>query len=92
MFDDHAMTGRESAATPDTPAPSTRPRRAKPALPEGEARRTFRVPEVAAMTGLSAKRVRVEINLGRLAATKLGPRTTLISAAELDRWLAARTA
>jgi hypothetical protein len=48
---------------------------------------SYRLEEVAAMTGLPVKRLRTEAALGNLKITKLGPRTSLVLAADLEAFL-----
>ncbi len=50
-------------------------------------RMAFRVPEAAALIGVSAAYVRLELARGNLKATRLGRRIALMRA-ELERYLA----
>lgn len=56
--------------------------------PAPERRLSYRLAEVEALTGLGRKRLRSEAALGNLTLTKVGPRTTLVMAADLDAFLA----
>ncbi len=48
----------------------------------------YRLHEVSRMTGLSVRSLRVQIALGRLVATRPAPKTTIILAEDLERFLA----
>jgi excisionase family DNA binding protein len=53
-----------------------------------DGRRAYLPVEVARLTGLSIKAVRDLIRRKKLRACKVGPRTRVVSAVELDRFLA----
>lgn len=61
--------------------------RKKSAVDQAVRRVSFRLEEVAAMTGLPVKRLRAESALGNLRVTKFGPRTSLVLAADLEVFL-----
>ena len=51
-------------------------------------RLAYRLREIEAMTGVPVRSLRTQAALGRLVITKLGPKTSVVLLADLQRFLA----